>query len=280
MKSWRLLNNGHLAGALNMAIDQALLTMHAEEKSPPTLRFYKWHPAAVSLGYFQRDPKIDRSVCRKMGIDVVQRPSGGRAVLHQGDLTYSVIAGKQDGIPEEAAAAYQLICEGLLMGFRLLGIQGELRQGKEKTIQKDICFLSGGVGDIVHDNHKFVGSAQYWHATSLLQHGSIILESQVETLVKLWGANGASPENLRVMLTSRLTSIEEILGCHLSPGEIETAIRKGMEQSLGIVFKSGELGTEEWLRASEISNQNVPQIKYRGEIFPLKFGVLRDPINS
>jgi len=270
MKGWRLLNTGCLSGALNMAIDQSLLTMHAEEKSPPTLRFYQWSPAAVSLGYFQRDPKIDRSVCRKMGIDVVQRLSGGRAVLHQGDLTYAVIAGMQDGIPEEAAAAYQLICEGLLKGFRLLGIHGELRQGREKSIQKDICFLFSSLGDIIHSKRKFVGSAQYWNSTSLLQHGSIILEPQVETLVKLWGANGASPENLRVMLTSRLTSIEEILGRHLSPGEIETAIRKGMEQSLGIVLEPGELSLDEWLRASEMFNQNVSSNEILDEKFCLK----------
>lgn len=269
MRAWRLLNTGYLPGALNMAIDQSLLAMHAESKSPPTLRFYQWRPAAVSLGYFQRHPKIDRSVCRKMGIEVVQRPSGGRAVLHQGDLTYSVIAGKQDGIPGEAAAAYHLICEGLLVGFRLLGIQGELRQGKEKASKRDICFLSGAVGDILHDNRKFVGSAQYWHSTSLLQHGSIILESQVETLVKLWGVNDASPEKLRDLLSSRLTSIEEILGRHLSPGEIETAITKGMEQSLGIVFETGELSIEEWLLAEEIASEQPAGKESLREDFPV-----------
>jgi lipoate-protein ligase A len=257
VKNWRLLNTGFLPGMLNMAIDRALLEMHAKGDTPPTLRFYQWRPAAISLGYFQRRPKIDRELCREMGLDIVQRPSGGRAVLHQGDLTYAVIAGKQDGIPGEAIAAYCLICEGLLMGFRLLGIQGELRQGKEKSSQRDICFLSGAVGDILHDNRKFVGSAQSWHSTSLLQHGSIILEPQVETLVKLWGVNEASPEKLRVMLNSRLTSIENILGCHLSPGEIEMAITKGMEQSLGIVFESGELSSEEWLLAEKIAREQL-----------------------
>ena len=256
MKSWRLLNSGSLPGALNMAIDQALLEMHARGNSPPTLRFYQWCPPAVSLGYFQRHSKIDLSVCNKMNINVVQRPSGGRAVLHQGDLTYAVIAGNHDGIPGEAIAAYRLICEGLLMGFRLLGIKGELRQGKEKSSQRDICFLSGTVGDVLHDNRKFAGSAQYWYRSFLLQHGSIVLEPQTETLFKLWGGTYTYPDHLRALLLSRLTSLSEILGREVNARDVETSIKSGIAQVLGIGLEPGEMSSEEWLLAEQISREN------------------------
>ncbi|MCX5883914.1 MAG: hypothetical protein NTU74_19585 [Deltaproteobacteria bacterium] len=121
MKPWRLLDTGILPGALNMGIDQALLEMHAAGESPPTLRFYQWQPPAVSLGYFQKQHGLNLSACRDLGLDVVRRPTGGRAVLHVNDLTYSVIAGAGENIPLSLPAAYGLLCEALLAGFQLLG---------------------------------------------------------------------------------------------------------------------------------------------------------------
>jgi len=126
MNAWRFLDTGALPGALNMAVDQAILGLHANGKSPPTLRFYQWHPPAVSLGYCQKRHNLDLAACRRLGIEVVRRPSGGRAVLHMGDLTYAVIAGTADGMPSAVTAAYRLICDGLLQGFRRLGIDARL----------------------------------------------------------------------------------------------------------------------------------------------------------
>ena len=126
MRTWRLLDTGALPASLNMAIDEALLQLHARGESPPTLRFYQWHPPAVSLGYFQKRHSIDPEACRGIGLDIVRRSTGGRAVLHKDDLTYSVIAGATEGIPVSLPASYRLLCEGLLAGFRLLGLEAEL----------------------------------------------------------------------------------------------------------------------------------------------------------
>ena len=122
MTTWRLLDSGAMSPSFNMAIDQAILALHANGKAPPTLRFYQWQPAAVSLGYLPEahNLNLDMAACDP-GIEVVRRPSGGRAVLHLGDFTYAVIAGTADGIPSAVTAAYRLICDGLLAGFRLLG---------------------------------------------------------------------------------------------------------------------------------------------------------------
>ena len=165
-----------------MAIDRALLSSYAGGDAPPTLRFYRWAPPAVSLGYFQKNHGIDLAFCREQGIDVVRRPTGGRAVLHQNDLTYSVVAGTADGISCCLGAAYRLICDALLAGFRWLGVEAGRGDEATKSSQPDICFLRSAVGDLVYQGRKFVGSAQTWEGKSLLQHGSIILESQVDTL--------------------------------------------------------------------------------------------------
>jgi len=109
VRRWRLLT-GTSSGTINMAVDLALLKLYARGQSLPALRLYQWNPPAVSLGYFQRRRGPDPIACRRWGLDVVRRPTGGRAVLHRGDLTYAVISGVRDGIPFSADGAYQIIC--------------------------------------------------------------------------------------------------------------------------------------------------------------------------
>ena len=255
MNAWRFLDTGALPGALNMAIDQAILGLHANGKSPPTLRFYQWTPPAVSLGYCQKRHNLDLAACRRLGIEVVRRPSGGRAVLHLGDLTYAVIAGTADGIPSAVTAAYRLICDGLLQGFRLLGIDALMGRGVIKPPQHEICFLRGTLGSIMHRERKFVGSAQTWHASSMLQHGSIILVPQIEALVSLWPGSADSPAELRAKLEGRIISLQEILGQLPEMEEVKAAIREGIARALGIRFDSGELTPGEWTLAKDMANQ-------------------------
>ena len=104
MTSWRLLDSGAMSPSLNMAIDRAILALHANGQAPPTLRFYQWQPAAVSLGYFQKRHNLDLDICRQYGIEVVRRPTGGKAVLHLGDLTYAIIAGGCESPPAQSRA--------------------------------------------------------------------------------------------------------------------------------------------------------------------------------
>ena len=257
MNAWRFLDTGALPGALNMAVDQAILGLHANGKSPPTLRFYQWTPPAVSLGYCQKSHNLDMAACRRLGIEVVRRPSGGRAVLHLGDLTYALIASTADGIPSAVTAAYRLICDGLLQGFRLLGIDARMGRGVIKPPQQDICFLRGTLGSIMHRDRKFVGSAQTWHASSMLQHGSIILVPQIEALVSLWPGSADSPAELQAKLEGRITSLQEVLGRLPEVEEVKSAIRAGMAQVLGVRFDQGELTPGEWSLAKDMENQEV-----------------------
>ena len=255
MNAWRYLDTGALPGALNMAVDQAVLGFHANGKSPPTLRLYRWSPPAVSLGYCQKRHNLDLAACRGLGIEVVRRPSGGRAVLHLGDLTYAVIAGTADGIPSAVTAAYRLICDGLLQGFRLLGINARMGRGVIKPPPHEICFLRGALGSIEYLERKFVGSAQTWHASSMLQHGSVILVPQIETLESLWLGSGESPAELRAKLEGRIISLQEILGRLPEIEEVKAAIREGMAQALRIRFDLGELTPGEWTLAKDMADQ-------------------------
>ena len=256
MTTWRLLDTGALPASINMAIDEALLKLHARGESPPTLRFYQWDPPAVSLGYFQRNHSIDVDACRNMGLDIVRRLTGGRAVLHQKDLTYSVVAGAREGIPISLAAAYRLLCDGLLAGFRLLGFEAQRGQENLRSARADICFMRSAVGDIVYNGKKFVGSAQTWIGASLLQHGSIVLEPQSETWAMIVAPAGMSRSALLEKLEAQTTSLHD-LGCAVELGDVKAAIRTGMAQVLGLEFETGELSSREWALARELAVRHV-----------------------
>ena len=255
MRTWRFLNTGASTAPLNMAIDQAILATHANGKCLPTLRLYQWSPPAISLGYFQRRHGIDLAACRRLGIDVIRRSTGGRAVLHFGDLTYSVVAGTNDGMPSSVTAAYRSICEGLLAAFRSLGFEAEFRSLSAKSPRSDICFLTSTAGDILHEGRKFVGSAQTWYGPSMLQHGSIILEPYFELWLSLQGGNRARSIAYEETLKRKMTSVKEILGRIPPTDELAATIRNGMTRVLGIEFREGELSSEELSLATKIVNQ-------------------------
>jgi lipoate-protein ligase A len=257
MITWRLLDTGTLPAALNMAVDRTLLEAHVGGESPPTLRFYQWRPPAISLGYFQRRHSIDLAACRHEGLDVVRRPTGGRAVLHLHDLTYSIIAGVRDGIPFSLEAAYRFLCKGLLAGFRLLGLETELGRENARAFRADICFMRSAVGDIVFQGKKFVGSAQTWSGSSMLQHGSITLQPQSDTWARILTSNDMSRETICEELKAKAISLQEILGQNVEIDEVKKALKEGMVQVLQTEFQSGELSSEEWAQAKRVASNQV-----------------------
>lgn len=120
---WRLLKTGFADGATNMAIDEAILLAVAEGKAPPTLRFYGWEPPCLSIGYSQSMGEVDVDRCRKAGIGLVRRPTGGRAILHADELTYSVVAPQTE--PRVAGGvieSYRRLSLGLVAGLRALSL--------------------------------------------------------------------------------------------------------------------------------------------------------------
>jgi lipoate---protein ligase len=180
-------------GELQMQIDRWLLQEYLAHRQPPTLRFYQWSPAAISLGYHQRRyPESWQSLSYEgQPIDLVRRPTGGRAVLHQGELTYSIVT---DGISGSKLAAYQQLCEFLIQGWRSLGVELTYgAKGKEYRDQAD-CFATATGADLVlTDGYKFIGSAQLIRDGALLQHGSMRLQPNLDLFKTVFGVTTAAP---------------------------------------------------------------------------------------
>jgi len=177
---WRLIPLLITTGKLQMAIDKWLLHQHLQGKITPTLRFYTWQPVSISLGYHQKFyPEYWQNLTwQGTPVDIVRRPTGGRAVLHQGDLTYSLIT---SGLSGSRIESYKAICEFLIQGWRSLGIELSYGSAGRGYINNPNCFGTSTVADLILPNgKKFIGSAQARKQGTILQHGSMMLAPDVE----------------------------------------------------------------------------------------------------
>ncbi len=176
--SWRVIPYTVNDPARNMAIDEAIFFTYLKGLAPPTLRFYGWEPPTVSIGYFQDvEREINLSNILAKGYGLVRRPTGGRAVLHHHELTYAVIAGVKDGLPDNLIQSYFYISRALTAAFEHFGLTAELHQAAaSKNITTGACFESPSWYELKVGNRKLVGSAQVRRERSLLQHGSILLD--------------------------------------------------------------------------------------------------------
>ncbi|MGL5058790.1 MAG: lipoate--protein ligase family protein [Microcoleus sp.] len=184
---WRLIPLLSASGRVQMAVDEWLLEQHRVGKHPPTLRFYTWQPAAISLGYHQRRwPDFWQQLSwQGMAVDLVRRPSGGRAVLHQGDLTYAVVT---SGFSGSRIAVYQTICKFLIEGWKTLGLELHYGEAGRSYIHNPNCFGTATGADLVAPNGcKFIGSAQLRRGGTILQHGSMRLHPDLELFDRIFG---------------------------------------------------------------------------------------------
>jgi len=178
---WRLIPLLDAPGAVQMAIDTWLLDQHQHHGHPPTLRFYTWDPAAVSLGASQRQKMPDhwqQLVWQGQPVDLVQRPTGGRGVLHQGDLTYALVTSNIAGSRDQT---YQFLCQFLIAGWAELGVCLDFGNPSRDYSRSHNCFALATRADLVDtQGHKVIGSAQLRRGSCLLQHGSMGLTTQAE----------------------------------------------------------------------------------------------------
>lgn len=186
MDEWRLIPTLEASGKVQMAIDSWLLEQHQANCHPPTLRFYTWSPAAISLGYHQRQfPEFWKSLTWEgKAIDLVRRPSGGRAVLHQGDLTYAVVT---SGLGSDRMQAYQTICGFLIQGWKQLGIELRYGEAGRGYIHNPNCFGTATGADLITtDGVKLIGSAQLRRNDTILQHGSMRIKPDVKLFAQVF----------------------------------------------------------------------------------------------
>jgi lipoate---protein ligase len=219
---WRLLPFLVADGQQQMAIDEAIFVAVERGESLRTLRFYQWNPIALSLGYHQRNyPDHWRSL---QAVDLVRRPTGGRAVLHQGDLTYAVIA---SGMSPSRTESYRQICEFLIQGWRSLGYELSYGSAGRGYIQNPDCFGTATGADLVlPDGRKLIGSAQKRSADIILQHGSMRLQPDPKLFEAVFGARSDNQrsenqrsENLESIPNYLMPSTEQIIPALISAAE-------------------------------------------------------------
>ena len=170
-----------------MAIDRYLLEQHRLNQHPPTIRFYTWKPAAISLGYHQKDypPAWNDLTWQGQPIDIVRRPTGGRAVLHQGDLTYGIVTSIPPG---KRLEVYKQICQFVITGWRLLGVELDYGRSTKEYIQHDNCFATATGSDLITTaGNKVIGSAQLRRGKAILQHGSMMLDTNPNLYRQVFG---------------------------------------------------------------------------------------------
>ncbi len=184
---WRLIPLLQAPARVQMAVDRWLLEQHRAGLHPPALRFYTWLPAAISLGYHQRRyPEFWQQLhWQGVPIDIVRRPTGGRAVLHQGDLTYAVVA---SGLSGKRLEIYKFICKFLIEGWRRLGVELHYGSAGRGYIHNPNCFGTATGADLVTANGaKLIGSAQLIRDGAILQHGSMPLLQDSELFYQVFG---------------------------------------------------------------------------------------------
>lgn len=255
--TWRLVIDGGPAdGAWNMALDRAVQLARQAGDVPPTLRLYRWVRPTVTLGRFQSAAGVDRELCKREGIDIVRRFTGGRGVLHDDELTYSIVAGVDDGVPSGTSASYRLLCSALAETYRLLGVDAALTARPRGDGSSAACYLHATPADLSLGLAKLSGSAQVWTGDTVLQHGSftcsrdVALESAVFRL---------SPERA-ARLAAETTTLADVLGEAPSYEAIVVAARAGLERALGVKLVPGEVSAAETERAQALLGETSADV--------------------
>lgn len=254
MRRWRLINSGAQTGAMNMALDEALLRSVANGQSTPILRFYRWAPATVTLGYAQSVHKdLDLDVCKEAGLDVVRRSTGGRAVLHDHEVTYSVIAPLNSGVfGNSVLDCYRVISEVLLKTLLQLGLPAQLVPGRprggHKNATRAVCFSAPSQYELVVEGRKVAGSSQKRHGQAFLQHGSIPLEMDLDLLGEALKANEDKATAGSLESVGWLNRWSEN---KLTIDAVETALAQAFSEHLQITWELSEPTTFE-IREAEM----------------------------
>ena len=247
MERWRVLNLETHSAHRNMAIDEAVLRHVSSGKAPNTIRFYRWHPSAVSIGYFQSlQEEVDVDYCGQSGIGIVRRITGGGAVYHdfKGEVTYSVILRERDSrIPSDILASYPVLCEGIVGGLRSFGLTAEFRP----------------INDILVNGMKISGNAQTRRQGVILQHGTILADLDISTMFRaLKVPKEKISDKMIKAVEERVTSVKRELGSSPPFEDVAERVRKGFEDALRIETYEGSLTDSE-----ESVARGLEESKYR-----------------
>ncbi|OCA91082.1 octanoyltransferase [Bacillus sp. FJAT-27225] len=254
-EQWYFIDSGNCSPSFNMALDEALLNWHSEGKIPPVVRFYGWNPATLSIGYFQKvEKEINLEEVKNLGLGFVRRPTGGRGVLHEHELTYSVIVSEEHPkMPQSVTEAYRVISEGILQGFQNLGLEAYFavpKTDEEKSALKNprssVCFDAPSWYELVVEGRKVAGSAQTRQKGVILQHGSILLDLDEDKLFSLFNYSSERvKERMKAAFKDKAVPINEISPRRIDIDEAKAAFHKGFEKGLEIDLVPYQLTSEQ-----------------------------------
>ena len=255
MHRWRLINSGFQTGAMNMALDEALLQSVVSGDSLPVLRLYRWQPATVTLGYAQSVHKdLDLEVCRQAGLDVVRRSTGGRAVLHDQEVTYAVISPLNTELfGGSVLDCYRVISEALQKTLLQLGLPAKLVPGKSRgghqNSAKAVCFSAPSQYELVIDGRKVAGSAQKRQGQAFLQHGSIPIDMDIDLLGRVLKAE---ENKLTAGSPDSVGWLNKWSKKKLTIAEVETVLAKEFSAHLQIDWEDSEPTEKELVKAKTL----------------------------
>jgi len=236
-----------------MAIDEAIAMNRLVEDNPNTIRLYRWRPSAVSIGYFQSlEKEVNLETCRELGVDVIRRITGGGAVFHDydGEITYSLVAPETDPkMPRDILASYQVICGAIIDGLKKLGVDAEFKP----------------INDIAAGGKKISGNAQTRRHGVVLQHGTVLVDSDIPTMFRVLRVSDAKISDKMIKaVEERVTNVRRYLGKKVSFKEARDALVSGFEAVFDVHLEPGRLTrgeerTVEELKAKYMSAEWVHQ---------------------
>lgn len=248
MNQWRLLKLETHDPYMNMAIDEAALTARTTNRAPNTVRFYRWSPSAVSVGKFQKlEDEVWIENCRKQGVAFVRRITGGGAVYHDGlgEVTYSVVASKEDLAASDIAEVYEKVYSGLAEALRILGIRVDFNEGNAKACP-----------NLTVNGRKISGSSQSHKRSAVLQHGTLLVDVDLERMFTFLRVPWAKTcMEIVGVAKQRITSIRTELGKDISIEQVSTALVEGFQNVFGIELVGGRLSAFEFELARKLARE-------------------------
>ena len=269
---WRRIISGPLSGAANMALDEALFRSVQAGISPPVLRLYRWQPATVTLGYGQRgDNQVNVAVCKNLGVDIVRRLTGGRAVLHADELTYAVIAPERGMFSNNILGNYRQIAEAIQHCLQQLGLSVEMVSGRhdykgESAAEQSACFTAPSYFELSCHGRKICGSAQKRDAECFLQHGSLPVDLDPAFLFAALNCEGErSIEQGARSLEKKIGWINRWVKQSVSIAHVEKQFIASFEHCFDAPFFDDQPTTHEMIMARELE-----QTKYANPDWNMK----------
>ena len=255
MDSLRLIPIETYDAYMNMARDEAVFRAKIQSLVPNTLRFYRWKPSAVSVGRFQKvEAEVFRENCRKHSVNVVRRITGGGAVYHdsEGEITYNVVADRTVLRTEDVELVYRKICKGLVEALKRLGLRADFKPWNPRQCP-----------NITVNGRKISGSAQLKKGGVVLQHGTFLLDVDLEKMFDFLRSTQRRTSTETAKATrKKVTSLKHELGRKPNVDEVYHALIGGFQQALDVELKEGDLTTSELDDAKKLSKEKISTTRW------------------